>query len=488
MTFALTAIAVVVLTQDAGSAASISETAGPTVAVEAMAGVDVLAANVVNDSTGAGNPFPDAGTPKELTAAELGISASLHATALDSRLHVDLDYMGRQPIAGNSQDTAIHLLYQAEVSGQFLDQKLTVGLGRFLAPSAVLLPVDGLRVALKLGQFQVQVFGGRRAISSSDTSNVSFSTFLPAAGGSASYGSSLLTAEAGATYSRDQLPLLMETVSSTVDASSAFARATSKPLDWLVVGGELALAQRANYLLGPGWNSVDVSAQTVDLFYALLFVELRPLKNVRVDYDLHFQQAELFRQGLQLSASDPTLTALGFVPQFIDNRGRVRVRPLELGWLGVEVRHRVRRDWNELRAGVNADLAPLWALGVCLRAGFTYDAMFRKQPGELPADRSFWYASLGWRGRGFDVALGASDVERANQPISSRVYVPPGYEGAALPVDLSPFVLGAQRIAYARVFYGTGIFFAGIDFEQNLVDGRERRVFAQLGARLDKEW
>jgi hypothetical protein len=115
--------------------------------------------------------------------------------------------------------------------------------------------------------------------------------------------------------------------------------------------------------------------------------------------------------------------------------------------------------------------------------------VFRKQPGELPADSSFWYASLGWRGKGFDVALGASDVERVNQPLSGRIYVPPGYEGgAATPVDLSPFVLQAQRIAYARVFYAMNLFFAGIDFEQNLVDGAERRVFLQLGARLDKEW
>lgn len=483
MTFALSAIAVVVLAQaDAGEAASLSEAAGPTVTVDAMAGVDVLAANVVNDSAGAGSP-------KELTAAELGLSARLHATALDTRLHVDVDYMGRQPFAGNSQDSAIHLLYQAEVSGEFLDRKLVVGLGRFLAPSAVMMPVDGLRAALRLSHFEVELFGGRRAITSSDVSNVGFSTFLPAAGGAVRLSLERVTAEAGATYSRDQLPLLMDSVNPTVDASSAFLRATARPLDWVTLGGELALAQRANYLLGPAWNTVDVSAQTVDLFYAVLFAQVRPSKNVRIDYDLHFQQAELFRQGLKLAADDPTVTQVGFVPQFFDNRLRVRGRPFELGWLGIEGRYRVRSDWNELRAGAFADLAPGWAYGVCIRAGFSYDAMMKKGMVDPPADRSFWYASVGWRGKGFDVALGASDVERANQPLSSRIYVPAGYEGgAALPVDLSPFVLQAQRIAYARVFYGNDLFFAGLDFEQNLVDGRERRVFAQVGARFDREW
>ena len=49
-------------------------------------------------------------------------------------------------------------------------------------------------------------------------------------------------------------------------------------------------------------------------------------------------------------------------------------------------------------------------------------------------------------------------------------------------------VLEAQRILFLRAFYGSDIWFAALDFEQSLADPRERRVFAQLGARLEKAW
>ncbi len=485
MTPALAALALVVLAQaDAGVAAAppeidVQSGASPAT-LDAEAAVDVLAANVVNDALGAG-------TPKQLTAVELGLSAKLHATAFDSHAHVDLDYAGRQPVAGSAQNTAIHLLYQAEVSADFLDQRLLVGLGRFLAPSAALLPVDGLRAQLRLWHLELQLFGGRRAITSTDASNVDFSTFLPAAGGSVALHLERLQAEVGLTYSRDQVPLLMGTENPKVDAFSAYARAVGRPLDWLVLGGEVATAQRASYVLGPTWTSVELRARTADVFYAVGFVELRPLKSLRIDYDLHHQQAALFREGLRLDPNDPQVTADGFTPSFTDNRLRVRWRPFGLGWLGPEVRLRLRPDWNEWRIGANADLAPGWARGVCVRGLFTYEKMAAKGSALAPADRSFWSASLGWRGHGLDVALGASDVERSVLPISSRVYTPYN-DTPTQPVDLSPFMLQAERIAFVRAYYGSGIWFAGLDFEQSLIDGRERRVFAQLGARLDKQW
>jgi hypothetical protein len=331
------------------------------------------------------------------------------------------------------------------------------------------------------------VFGGRRAISSSDVSNVDFKTFLPAAGAAVGLSLPRLSGQLGFAYSRDQLPLLLGTTNPQVDASSGFVRATGRPLDWLVLGGEISLAQRADYVLGPTWNSISVTPANVDLFYALGFIEVKPSKSLRIVYDVHFQQAELFRGGVQLSAGDPAVTAVGFVPTYVDNRLKVKWRPFELGWLVPEARFRLRPDWNELRAGIGADLSPAWAMGLCVRASFAYDK--RIQRGNLipPADTSFWSASVGWRGHGLDVALGASDVERSALPISGRVYTPYN-DTPTVTNDLSPFVLGAERIAFVRAFYGSSIFFAGVDFEQSLTDARERRVFAQLGARLDKEW
>ena len=460
---------------DAVSGASVRAT------VDAEAGFDLLAANAVNTAAGAGSP------PAELTAFELGVRARVHATAFARHAHLDLDYQGRQPVAGNSQDSTIHLLYQAELSADLLNKLLFIGVGRFLAPSAVTLPVDGLRAQLHLGHLELQVFGGRRAITSTRTGNVELTTFLPAAGGSVALAMPRLQAEVAVTFSRDQVPLLLGTAPQSFDAVSAYARAVGRPFDWLVLGGEIATAQRASYVLGPTWTSIELRARTVDLFYAVAFLELRPLKSLRVGYDFHFQKADLYREGVRLDPSDSQVTADAFTPQFIDNRLRVRWRPFELGWLGPELRIRIRPDRQEWRFGGNLDLAPDWAFGLCLRGSFTYEKMVQTGIALVPADLSYGSASLGWRWRGLDLAAGASNVQRSVLPLSGRVYTPYN-DTPDKPVDLSPFVLAAERIAFLRVFYGSDLWFAGLDFEQSLTDGRERRFFVQLGARLEKEW
>jgi hypothetical protein len=465
--------------QDGGTDHAVDVVSGASVkgTIDAEAAVDLLAANVVSDE-------PGSGTPAELTAFELGLRARLYATAFSRHAHVDFDYQGRQPIAGTSQNSAIHLIYKAEVSFDFLDKLLFLGVGRFLAPSAGLLPVDGLRAQLHLSQFIFQVFGGRRAITSTRTGNVDLTTFLPAAGASVSFAMPRVQAELAGTLSRDQVPL--GTTTQSFDAFSLSARAVGRPFDWLVLGAELSTAQRASYVLGPTWNSVELTARTVDLFSAVAFAEVRPLKTLRVAYDFRFQQAGLYREGIRLSPDDPQVTADGFTPRFIDNRLRVKWRPMGLGWLGPEVRFRIRPDRQEWRFGGFADLAPDWAHGFCLRGNYTYEKMVQTGA-ELAPDRSYWSASVGWRGLGLDVAAGASDVQRSVLPLSSRTYTPYD-DGPNKAVDLSPFVLASQRIAFVRAFYGTGIWFAGLDFEQSLTDGRERRFFLQLGARLEKEW
>jgi hypothetical protein len=147
----------------------------------------------------------------------------------------------------------------------------------------------------------------------------------------------------------------------------------------------------------------------------------------------------------------------------------------------------VRSDWHEWRIGANADLAPAWAKGFGLRASYAYEKMVQSGSIVPPSDRSSWSASVNWRWRGLDLALGASNVQRSAKPLGSRIYTP--YDDTPdAPVDLSPFVLEAQRILFLRAFYGSEIWFAALDFEQSLADPRERRVFAQLGARLEKAW
>lgn len=452
-----------------GGLVDVVSTASPKVTVDGEASADVLGASNASDDV-------NGGTPAEQSAVELGINVRLYATAMSRHVHLDIDYQGRQPIAGNAQNSAIHLLYKAELSADFGNGLFFVGLGRFLAPSAVMLPVDGLRAQVHVGPVVVQAFGGRRAITST-RANVDFGNFLPAGGGSATLMLPRLQGELGITFSRDEVPFNEGATTRPFDAFSAYLRATGRPFEWLLAGAELATAERASYVLGPAWTSVELTTRTADLFYALAFLEVRPTKTLRLQYDFHFQQAEVWRK-------EPTS---GLLPRFTDNRLRVRWRPFDLGWLGPEVRARVRSDWHEWRIGANADLAPAWAKGFGLRASYAYEKMVQSGTIVPPSDRSFWSASVNWRWRGLDLALGASNVQRSAKPLGSRIYTP--YDDTPdAPVDLSPFVLEAQRILFLRAFYGSDVWFAALDFEQSLADPRERRIFAQLGARLEKAW
>ena len=449
--------------------------ASPNVTVDAQGSTDFLFANSVNDEPGAGEPV-------EMTSSELGLRATLYATAVARHIHLDVDYQGRQPLFGNALNSSIHLLHRAELSADFLDKTVFVGVGRFLAPSAVMLHVDGARAKLNLWRLELQAFGGRRAITSTRSGNVELSTFLPAAGAAASLIFERASAEVGASFAKDQAQVSDDPTQHAYDQLSAYARLSTRPCSGFAAGLEIATAQRATYVLGPTWADTSLRTRSADVFYGYFFADLRPLPSLRVTYDFHFQQAHLYR-------ADPNDDdEVVFLPRFYDNRLRVRFRPFKLGWLGPDVRFRVRPDRNELRVGGRVDLAPSWAKGFTLRASYFYEAMFARTPAlQLPADRSYWSASVGWRWQGLDLALGVSNVQRSTLPLSGRVYTP--YDDTPdKPADLSPFMLEAQRLAFVRAFWGTDLFFLGLDFEQSLTDGRERRVFAPLGARLEKRW
>ncbi len=81
-----------------------------------------------------------------------------------------------------------------------------------------------------------------------------------------------------------------------------------------------------------------------------------------------------------------------------------------------------------------------------------------------------------------------SFIERTAGPLSGRVFNHDDPMQPTRPVDLSPFVLEAERIAFVRAFWGTDAFFAGLDAEQNLLDRREQRFFLQIGGRMEATW
>jgi hypothetical protein len=437
---------------------------------EGEVGLDFLHAGIFQ------NP-PVSGEPETIVAQEMGVRVRLRARELDRRLSLDIDYRGREPIGGDVQDQAMRLLYAGELRYQIIAGTLTAGAGRFVAPSVAFLPVDGGRFDLAIDRLIFSAFGGRRAITTS-LRNVELSTFLPAAGASAVYEDALLFAEAAYAYSGDRATIA-ET-DQTYRASSAYVRALSRLLPEISAGGQIAFSQRASYLLGPTWTTVALSVHAADLFSGSFFVDWRPLKELRLTYDLQYQRTEIARDGQtsQLALVDP---------RFTDNQLRAAYRLFDVGWLRGAFRWRARNDRQERRYTIGADLDRLPLLGLFARGFVTYEDVSLDHPGPN-LDRTLWSASLGYRLSGLDLEAGASFIERRAGPLSGLVATPRDPNDPSRPVDLSPFVLEAQRIAFVRAFYAGDIWFAGLDAEQNLVDAHERRFFAQLGALVEGEW
>jgi hypothetical protein len=256
----------------------------------------------------------------------------------------------------------------------------------------------------------------------------------------------------------------------------------------VIAGGSLALAKRASYTLGPTWSSVQLNVGALDLWNGGLFVDWRPIRELRLGYDLHRQHAGVY-PGFSVRTSTSGARTFGPAiedPNFTDNRVRASWRAFDVGWLRADARFRVRPDRKEWRWGGALDLDHLGLGGLFVRGHLARAVVsFDQEMGKPNLARTLWSAAGGYRVLGFDGEAGASFIDRAAGPISSRVSERPG---PTAPINLAPFVLEAQRILYARLFYAGDLWFAGLDAEQNLENQKEQRFFAQLGVLVEEAW
>src|SRR5262249_16831937 len=105
-------------------------------------------------------------------------------------------------------------------------------------------------------------------------------------------------------------------------ASSVYLRTLARLLPELNAGGQIAFAQRSTYIIGPTWTDVSLALHAADLFNGIFFAELRPLKELRFNYDLQTQRTEIER-GI------PNLVD----PRFTDNQLRAAYRFFDIGWV-----------------------------------------------------------------------------------------------------------------------------------------------------------
>lgn len=428
-----------------------------------------------------------AGEPESMSAFELGLRARARLLEVDDRLEVVLDYRGREPLGGAFPNDSLRLFYRLDARFDVLAGDVTwnVGVGRFVAPSVVFLPVDGLRTEVSLASgLSFQAFGGRRAITTSRR-NVPFTRFLPAVGGAARFVRPWLQAEVIGAWARDEVPLVSsgdERVE-TWDAFNAALSVRVSPAEAWAVGGRLVFADRATYVLGPTW--ADVSLDVKPGFYSgHLYGRWRPEDWVTLDLDLLGQQMGVARGGTEFGES-----VADAAPSFVDTRLRAGFRPGTLGWVRPEVRLRARHDRTEVRWGGGVDALELGVPGLFAKGRLYVEHLFGSaDPKWAPGvDRLSWSASAGWSGHGFDGEIGASAVERAANPVSGR------RADAADPTlperseDLAPFVMETNEIAFLRAFYGARWWYVGVDVEHSLLDA-EWRAMLQVGALGRTAW
>jgi len=434
------------------------------------------------DAFSAGSHSTDvgAGTPKRMNATELGIRLRGRLHEREDRLLAEVDYRGREPIRGDFANRNLRLLYRAYTQYEVVEDRWTLGGGRFLADSVILLPVDGAYIRVDLDRrTALTAFGGRRGFSTS-MRNLPLNTMLPAAGLSFRRVRDRLQIDALGVYARDQLVLPADNtqeLTAEFGASNASVSVVGLPAEELVLGARVNVAEQATYALGPTWLDLD-TVSAFGLWSTVAFLDWDLSDHVQVDYDFHRQVVGVLPE----EAGDEIID-----PNWMDNRASANFAPGDLGWIRAMFRHRHRDTWQEQRYTLQLDANKLGLPGLYARAKGSFDNItnspFAREKGLV--DHLFWSTALGVRHKGFDARGGASFYERSAAPASSRRMDPTDLATASY--DLQPFVLEAQNIAFVRGFYSGKQWFSGLDVEKNLLDS-EFRVLVQVGALTEKMW
>jgi hypothetical protein len=435
-------------------------------------GLDVLTAQ--SRSTEA-----KSGPEEKLGATELGVRVRSSVEVTD-RFGAEVDYQGREPLMGEVPNSALRLLYEGHLRFGVVPERLDVSVGRFVAPSAVFLPVDGARATWSQGPLEISAFGGRRAITTSRR-NVPLGDFLPAAGLSAAYSGPIVRAELLAAWAGDIAVYNTGSDENTAEyeALNVLARVNATPSPAVSAGAQVAFAEQASYVLGPTWADANLTVEALGLWNALGWVAWEPRDDVRLDTSAQIQHVGVYRAG---TISGETLTEDDAAPTFADLRVAAAYAPLQRGWIRAEQRYRHRSDRVEWRTGLGFDANDLEVPGLFAKGRLWLDVLKGDAASWAPSvDRIWWTASAGWRKGGFEVEGGTSRVDRAALPVSGRVSdaASPGSPDES--EDLSPFVLETQDVAFVRSFWAGKQYFAGVDLERSLHDA-ELRAMIQVGA------
>ena len=429
--------------------------------------VDTLFATSQSDAIEAGT--------KNQAAADLGLTVRGELQALKDRLVVGVDYRGRVPYLGEFRNRELHLVYRADVAWRF--NRVELGLGRFIAPSATWLSVDGLRGTLDLDKFRATVFAGRRAISIS-RQNLPFDALLPVVGTHLGYLVPAGGVELAANLAGDRFLLgtLEDPVEEDVLGGSVLLRSHLNLGSAWRFGAQGSVANQATFAVGPNVGDLTLTVQALSLYQALGWGSFKPAPAFRVDATVLHQQVTLTADAESLPIVDPSFT---------DLRVRSVIGKPTLAFVRPDVRLRLRQARTELRWGGAFEVHPPFLRGPYVLGRAWLEHVFQ-EPGAL--DRVLWQLGAGWERGILQAEAGIGVIDRAAGPVSARASDPLQSGVPLQSEDLSPFVLESQNVAFARAFVvGRHGWFVGADAEVNLLDA-EVRAFVQLGLRGRASW
>lgn len=442
--------------------------------------LDALVASSTADGVGVG---PEAG----LASADLGARVRARLDELDERLHLALDYQGREPIAGDFRNSRHHLLYAGELRYDVAPGRVSAAAGRFVAPSVLFTPVDGLRVDWTgaSGAF-ASAWAGRRGVTTG-RDNVPLGRLLPALGAHGGWRGERAGVDARASWAADDVSITTAApTTGRVGAGSGAVSGWLRPDDRVSVGLSASLAQQVQYTLGPRWADAPLTVGAAGLWSAAAWARVEPAERVRVGAEVHTQEVAVVRVATITGEerSDELVD-----PRFTDLRLRAEADPLERGWLRADARLRLRPDRTELRTGVGVDATDLGVPGLFAQGSLHLDHLVPRAGDafKAPTDRLFWRGALGVALDAWEISAGASFVERAANPVSSRRVDPAASGEPTRSEDLAPFVLEAQDVAFLRGFYASRAWFAGVDLERGVHDA-EWRAFVQVGLLGGRSW
>ena len=434
--------------------------------LDSFVALDTLAASSRTEAANAG--------PPATSAVDIGVTVRAELLEARDRLVVGVDYRGRAPVAGEFRNREQHLLNRADVAWRL--GRSEVGVGRFFAPSAIWLAIDGVRATWRPRRWFVTGFGGRRAISLSRV-NVPLDVFLPVVGGQVGFVDRRVTADVAANVAGDRLVFGTpgNEVEQDVTSGSVRARVAVRSSDRASLGGDVSVANDASYVVGPDIGDLLITIRAVSLYRANAWSSWRVARHARLTATfLHQQVAVTPEETSGLSLVDPTFT---------DARVRGVFGKPTVGFVRPDVRLRLRSQRTELRVGGSAELHPTKVTGLY---AFTRGWIERGLSSDPLANHLRWQLGGGWERGPAQLQAGVGVVDRAPGRVSGRV---PDPGGTLQPNsdDLSPFVLEAQNIAFVRGFVTSRRWFVGADIEANLLD-REVRAFVQVGLLGRTSW